>query len=310
MTLRHLRIFIAVAETKSMSEAARQCFITQPTVSQTIHELEEHYHTQLFERLSRKLYITDSGTRLLSYARQVVDQFQILEHSMLDDPAREILHIGATITVGTCLLPQILNDFEDKIQNVDTYACISNTAEIEQKLLDSSLDIGIVEGNVQSPELVAIPMIEDYLVLVCDRTHPFASRKIIRAEELEHEKFAMRESGSGTRALFEHYLHRHNLQVTIGWEANSPLAIRNAILYNRGLSVISVRLFEQEILAGDIRVICLDSREWERTFKLVYHKNKYLTPSIEAIRGILHNYRRPDFLDGIKVGLLQDSIYE
>ncbi|MCH1981953.1 LysR family transcriptional regulator [Ruminococcus sp. OA3] len=310
MTLRHLRIFIAVAETRSMSEAARQCFITQPTVSQTIHELEEHYNTQLFERLSRKLYITDSGTRLLSYARQVIDQFQILESSMLDNPAREILHIGATITVGTCLLPQILNDFEDKVRDVGTYACISNTAEIEQKLLDSSLDIGIVEGNVQSPDLVAIPMIEDYLVLVCDRNHPFAGRKVIKAEELEHEKFAMRESGSGTRALFEHYLHRHNLQVTIGWEANSPLAIRNAILYNRGLSVISVRLFEQEILAGDIRVICLASREWERTFKLVYHKNKYLTPSIEAIRCILHDYRRPDFLDGIQVGLLQDTMYE
>ncbi|UWP58151.1 LysR family transcriptional regulator [Ruminococcus gauvreauii] len=310
MTLRHLRIFIAVAETKSMSEAARQCFITQPTVSQTIHELEEHYGTQLFERLSRKLYITDSGTRLLSYARQVVDQFEILEHSMLDNPARETLHIGATITVGTCLLPQILNDFEQKMPGIDTYACISNTAEIEQKLLDSSLDIGIVEGNVQSPELISIPMIEDYLVLACDRSHPFATRRIIRAEELEYEKFVMRESGSGTRALFEHYLHRHNLQVTIGWEANSPLAIRNAILYNRGLSVISVRLFEQEILTGDIHVICLASREWERTFKLVYHKNKYLTPSIEAMRSILPNYRRPDFLGGIEVGLLQDNMYE
>ena len=82
MTLRHLKIFIAVAETKSMSAAARRCFITQPTVSQTIHELEEHYHTILFERLSRKLYITEAGKNLLSHARQVIDQFEQLEQSM------------------------------------------------------------------------------------------------------------------------------------------------------------------------------------------------------------------------------------
>ena len=87
MTLRHLKIFVAVAETKSMSAAARRCFITQPTVSQTIHELEEHYHTILFERLSRKLYITEAGKNLLSHARQVIDQFEQLEQSMAMIPS-------------------------------------------------------------------------------------------------------------------------------------------------------------------------------------------------------------------------------
>lgn len=105
MTLRHLKIFVAVAETKSMSAAARRCFITQPTVSQTIHELEEHYHTILFERLSRKLYITEAGKNLLSHARQVIDQFEQLEQSMADDSITQRLRIGATLTVGVCLLP-------------------------------------------------------------------------------------------------------------------------------------------------------------------------------------------------------------
>lgn len=152
MTLRHLKIFIAVAETRSMSAAARRCFITQPTVSQTIHELEEHYHTILFERLSRKLYITEAGKNLLSHARQVADQFDRLEQSMADSAVSQSLRIGATLTVGVCLLPNILNDFRSEMPQVSTYSCISNTADIEQKILDSSLDIGIVEGNIKSPD--------------------------------------------------------------------------------------------------------------------------------------------------------------
>ncbi|MGI6007917.1 MAG: LysR family transcriptional regulator [Ruminococcus sp.] len=304
MTLRHLKIFIAVAETKSMSAAARRCFITQPTVSQTIHELEEHYHTKLFERLSRKLYITEAGKNLLSHARQVIDQFDHLEQSMQNSAVNQPLRIGATLTVGVCLLPHILNDFSTIMPEVSTYSCISNTADIEQKLLDSSLDIGIVEGNIKSSDLISIPMVEDFLVLICSKGHPFALRDKIFAAELEGKNFAMREEGSGTRALFEHYLHRHNLKVNIAWEASSPMAIKNAVIYNVGLSVISVRLLQDEILSGDIYAICNPYNEWDRSFKLVYHKNKFLTPAIEQIREILKHYRRPDLLDYIKTGTL------
>ena len=308
MTLRHLKIFVAVAETKSMSAAARRCFITQPTVSQTIHELEEHYHTILFERLSRKLYITEAGKNLLSHARQVIDQFEQLEQSMADDSITQRLRIGATLTVGVCLLPHILNDFQEEMPAVSTYSYISNTEDIEQKILDSSLDIGIVEGNIKSPDLVSLPIIEDFLVLVCGRNHPFSQREQIPVQELEGKNFAMREAGSGTRALFEHYLHRHNLQVNIAWEASSPLAIKNAVDYNGGLSVMSIRLFQEEILNGDIHVVCNPYNEWERTFKLVYHKNKFMTSSIEQIRDILKRYRRPDILDYVKAGTLVNTV--
>ena len=304
MTLRHLKIFIAVAETRSMSAAARRCFITQPTVSQTIHELEEHYHTILFERLSRKLYITEAGKNLLSHARQVADQFDRLEQSMADSAVSQSLRIGATLTVGVCLLPNILNDFRSEMPQVSTYSCISNTADIEQKILDSSLDIGIVEGNIKSLDLLSIPIVEDFLVLICGRNHPFALRDQIPAWELEGKDFALREAGSGTRALFEHYLNPPNLKNNIAWEASSPLAIKNAVIYNGGLSVISVRLLEEEILQGSIHVICNPYNEWERTFKLVYHKNKFLTPAIEQIKEILNHYRRPDILDYVKTGTL------
>ena len=110
MTIRHLRIFVQVAETGKMSDAAKKCFITQPTVSQAIHELENHYQVQLFERLSKKLYITEAGKQLLLYAHSILSQFDVMETNMRELLADNFLRIGATITVGTCLLSFVLND--------------------------------------------------------------------------------------------------------------------------------------------------------------------------------------------------------
>ena len=82
MTIRHLKIFLQVADTGKMSAAAKNLFMTQPSVSQAIRELEEHYHTLLFERLSNKLYITESGKQLYTYAKMTVEQFDFLEEKM------------------------------------------------------------------------------------------------------------------------------------------------------------------------------------------------------------------------------------
>ena len=112
MTIRHLRIFVAVAETGKMSAAAERCFVTQPTVSQAVRELEDHYKTALFDRLSKKLYITEAGEQLLSYARKTLSQFDVLEANMAQLQRTELLRIGATITVGACLLSSVLNDLK------------------------------------------------------------------------------------------------------------------------------------------------------------------------------------------------------
>ena len=109
MTIRHLRIFIEVVKTGKMSIAAQKLFISQPTVSQAIRELEEHYGSKLFDRLSKKLYITTFGRELFKYATQVVENFDNLEKKMSDNLNMEDFRIGASVTVGTCLLSKVLS---------------------------------------------------------------------------------------------------------------------------------------------------------------------------------------------------------
>ena len=202
MTIRHLKIFIAVAETGSMSRAAQKLFLSQPTVSQAIRELEENYEVRLFERLSKRLYITPAGQELLGYAYQAVGQFDQLESRMQKNRRRESLRIGGTITVGACLLSNIMSDFKKMLPDAETFAYVGNTRTIEEKLLHSELDIAIVEGDIRNPDLISLSCIRDYLVLGCSREHPLARKEILHIPELNHQSFVMREKGSGTRAFY------------------------------------------------------------------------------------------------------------
>lgn len=295
MTIRHLRIFIAVAETKKMSLAAKKLYISQPTVSQAIRELEEHYGVKLFERLSKKLYITESGKFLLFHAKNIVAQFDNLEESMKTNYQKETLRIGASLTVGAILLSNILNDLESFNPNLDTYAYVNNTSVIEKKLLESSLDVAIVEGKVKSQDLISIPMIDDYLVLVCGIDHPLSNKKEVHLSDLENQKFVVREKGSGTRALLDEFLKFHNLKVKIVWEASSPDTIRHAVINNGCLALMPIRVMEKDILDHKMNVIFNTTDEWNRYFSLVYHKDKNINDSIDLLRDILKKYKSPNF---------------
>lgn len=304
MTIRHLKIFIEVVDSGKMSEAAKNLFISQPTVSQAIKELEDHYGGLLFERLSKRLYITEKGKRLLSYARNVVKQFDDMEEMMLLENYVEKLRIGATITVGNCILGDVVKGFKDKNPHVEIYSYVANTRDIEEKLLNSELDIGIVEGRVKSQDLVFIPEVEDFLVLVCGMNHPFANKETIRLEDLKNLKFAMREPGSGTRDLFERYMLEKGVPIKIAFEGNSTTAIKKIVIENNFLAAISVRLVEEEIKEGKMYPIISTDSEWDRYFSIVYHKNKLITNEMKDLIDVVSNYKYVDILEGVKVGKL------
>lgn len=291
MTIRHLTVFVAVAEYGSMSAAAKALYLSQPTVSQAIRELENHYHGLLFERLGKKLYLTDMGKLLLPHAREMTRQFQQLDELMQNQGQSSTLKLGFTITVGTCLAPSIVLDMQKKLPELNVCSFVTNTRTIEQKLLCSELDAAVVEGEIHSPELVVIPVIDDCLVLAAGKKHPFYSRSSIHVSELNGQKFAVREYGSGTRQLFEDYALRHALHIQTAWEANSPRTLLNAVLSNQILSVMSIRLMHHEIRHHSVRVFRNEAGEWNRKFKLVYHKNKFLTSAIYELENILHAYR-------------------
>ena len=302
MTIRHLTIFLAVAQQGTMSAAAKTLYLSQPTVSQAVSELEKHYNGLLFERLGKKLYLTDRGKLLLPLARELVQQFQQTEELMLNQGQSSTLKLGSTITVGTCLTPSVVVALQEHFPELSVYSYVSNTRDIEEKLLKSELDAAVVEGEILSPDLIVLPIIDDSLVLAVGKGHPFYTRQELDVADLQGQKFSMRESGSGTRQLFEDYASRHQLSYVTAWEANSPRVLLNAVLYNKILSVMSLRLMQHELRHGFIHAFYQADGEWNRKFKLVYHKNKFLTPAIYELEKILYAHQHMDLPK--KLGML------
>ena len=287
MTIWHLQIFVAVAETGSMSAAAKRYMIRQTSVSQKISELESHYGVLLFERLGNRLHITEAGEKLLPLARDLTSRFNFLEDYMESQHTLDRLRIGATITVGSGILPQLIERYRCENPDTDIFASISNTASISQKLLNNELDIALVEGIVKSPELISKPKLKDFLVLACGKGHPFYSKPSLHSRDLQDMDFVMREPGSGTRELFEQYLASRHVRIKIALEYNNPEAMLQAILVNRCMAVISVRLLEEAARAEEVHLFQNEGQEWNRTFNLVYHKNKHVTKSMRRFCTLL-----------------------
>ncbi len=308
MTLRHLRIFIEVARTGKMSTAAANCFISQPTVSQAIRELEEYYHVLLFERLSKKLFITQEGQTLLAYAQRTLEQYRLLEEAMDSVGTKTNLRIGATITIGTCLLSGIINALKQRFEALSTYTYVGNTKVIEEKLLKAELDVGIVEGTIESPDLICEPIAGDFLVLAAAPDHPLAARSCITVENLRDQDFVIREFGSGTRKLFYDYMNHLKIPFHIACEAGCPEAIKRAVLYNHCLTVISVRLLEDEIKDQSIRIFLNKENAWNRSFYLVYHKDKFVTEPMRQLKDIMKAYEKPYFPENQSYGMVSSHI--
>ncbi|ADU26182.1 LysR family transcriptional regulator [Ethanoligenens harbinense] len=282
MTLRHFQIFVAVCDTMNMTAAAQSLFMSQSAVSQAVAELERYYDVRLFERLSRKLYRTRAGEKLLSYARHMLGMNAEIEKDMKALREYSVMRIGASVTVGASVLPKLAAAFMRQHPETRIEVVEDNTRQVEQLILQDGVDIGLVEGETTSLDVVCRPFMQDELVLVCGKQHRFGRLTKIAPHELENEAFIIREKGSGTRKTFEDVMTAHGLSWKATWTCNNADTIKMAVAENLGVSVISKRSAENEIASGLLSVVTVDSVRFERTFKIIHHKNKYLTGPMHA----------------------------
>ena len=295
MTLRHIKIFTAVFRCSSVTKAAAELHLAQPSVSLAVKELEEYYGVRLFERIGRSISPTEAGKEFYGYALHIVSLFDEMEKKIRNWDTVGSLRIGASITIGTRILPVLLKEFRKEYPELRTEAFVGRSQAIEQRILDNAADIGLIENQPGNPDLCAIPFMQDELCAVVPPDHPLAGRKKAAAlEELAQYPFLMREKGSGTRALFDEYLERNHIPIHCLIEAPFPEAMKHAVIANHCLAVISVRLIEDEIRKGTIHMLQDPENIWNRTFKLVYHKDKFISESILTLKKLLEQYPKPE----------------
>lgn len=281
MTIRHFRIFAAVCDDMNMTRAAEKLFISQSAISQAISELESHYGTKLFERLSKKLYLTSAGEKLLGYSKHIIKMAQEAEDKLRDMADKGLIRIGASVTVGANILPELVCNYKSLSPETEIHVVENNTEIIEKMLLNNDIDVALVEGEISSSDIISKPFLEDELVLISGKTHEFAGRDAVSPEELKRNDYIVRERGSGTRNLFENVMAVNNIKWNYLWVCNNADTIKNAVIKGIGISAISMRSVTDEVKSGDLFVSRVVGIEFKRHFKIIYHKNKYITSQLE-----------------------------
>lgn len=278
MTIRDLEIFVTVAETGGIGAAAKKLYISQPTVSHVISQIEKTYQVKLFERLSKKMLITATGEEFLQYARYNLNNFKNMEHYLYHVSEQLTIHIGASLTVGGFFLADMISDFEKERPQIRVRVYIDNTKKIVRQLLDGSLDIAVLEGEIHSEEMITKIVYEDKMVLICGKDHPFAHKKSIRLEELKFVDCVLREEGSGTRDFLINLTEKQGISLVEKWVCHSSDSIINIVAAGQGVSLLS-----EAIVRNEPRVVQVPIEDvvMTRKFRIVYHKDKFISSALE-----------------------------
>ncbi|EQH22797.1 bacterial regulatory helix-turn-helix, lysR family protein [Clostridioides difficile DA00212] len=273
-----------------MSEVARNMYITQSSVSQAISEIEKEYGVKLFDRISKKLYLTEAGKKLLGYGRHLLAVNEEMNDCMKHCAKNIRIRVGATVTVGTCVISPIMLELYKVNPFIEPEVFVEDTRLIAKKLLNSELDIAIVEGKIKHPDIVTKSIINDNLVLICSHKHEFYKRDSIKVSELSNQSLIMRELGSGTRAQLEKQLKELKIPMNIRWSCYNSEAILRAVVDNFGIAVISELLIEDYLKKHLLWACDIEGINLHRTFDIAYHRSKFFTENISAFFDISVEY--------------------
>lgn len=289
MTLRHLRIFCAVREHGNMSAAAQALFLTQPTVSQAIRELEAHYGCVLFERLGRRLALTPAGDRLYPRARALVEQFDELEQVQCREGQRQLLRIGANLTVGCALLHDYLAQLEARCPGTEIQVYVSRSSDLMDRLEQNQLDLALTEELIGQPDYIQIPFYEDRILAAAHPDHPIFQLETVTPEALAAQRLLLRERGAGVREQFQRLMEARGLPCKPYWESVSSTVLIHAAQRKEGVAILPYQLARDalEDHAQLIREVPVTGLDFRRKLVLLYHRKKYISHMMSLLSEIV-----------------------
>ncbi|WP_374546895.1 LysR family transcriptional regulator [Rhodoblastus sp.] len=285
MTLEQLRIFVAVAEREHVTLAARDLNLTQSATSAAVAALEARYATRLFDRVGRRIALTEAGHLFLAEARAVLARARAAEQTLIDlaDLTRGSLTLAASQTIGNYWLPPLIQRYRELHPGVAITLAVDNTDGVARRIHDGAADIGLVEGAVDDPFLTSRPFAEDELVLVAPPDHPWAREPGRQPDDPRRGPWVLREPGSGTRAIFEAALAGLGIApgaLDIALELPSNEAVCSAVAAGAGVTVVSRLVVACALKAGVLTRVKLDLPP--RRFFALHHKEYSVTRAQKA----------------------------
>ncbi len=272
-------VFLEVSTTLSFSKAAEALFITQPAVSRHIKSLEEFYKVSLFERKGSTIQLTSAGNILRNYilkGQAIKKQLDFEISTQANEfNARGKLSVGASTTVALYILPPVLAAFRYAFDHVDISLMNRNSENILKALIDHKIDLGIVEGKTRISSVHYDHFITDEVVLVCSPMSELARNQKITLNELKGLPLALRERGSGTLAVVQQALNRHNISLAdlnVHIRLGGTEALKNFILADKlkgTLGFLPMKSVARQLNNGELTRILVENLTVSRDFYFI-----------------------------------------
>jgi len=285
VSLRQLRVFEAAASYRSFSKAAESLHLTQPGVSMHIKELETNAGIALFDRVGRRLYVTEAGEELLLRARDILRALRAAEEAFdgLKGLRRGRFHL-TVVSAAKYVAPRLLARFRDEHPQIDIRLAVNNRDAVIEQLMNNAVDMAIMGRSPESLDITAQAFADNPHVVIAAPNHPLTDRREIPESTIARETFIVREPGSGTWSAMQEFFASHRLAVEVGMEMASNETIKQAVMAGMGVSFVSRHSVDLELNTG--RLVALDVRGLPviRHWHVAHLAKKRLSPTARAFK--------------------------
>ncbi len=281
LTLRQIEVFEAIARCRSFTRAAEELHLTQPTVSMQIKKLVECVGMPLFEQIGKKIYLTDAGKELYTACRDVLGRIDRFGMTIADMQGLKQGHLRiAVVTTAKYFTPRLLGPFCQRYPGIEVALNVTNREQILARLAANEDDLYILGQPPEDLDVHFEPFMENPMVVIARRDHPFAGRKRVPLARIAGEPFLMREAGSGTRKAVERLIAEQGLRLNVRMELGSNEAIKQAIVGGLGISVLSRHTLALDTAMDELVILDVEHFPIRRQWYAVYPSGKQ--PSVVA----------------------------
>jgi DNA-binding transcriptional LysR family regulator len=278
ITIQQLEVLMALVEAGSFTRAAGKLFLSQPSLTKQIQNLEAAVGTRLVKRGGTGISLTPEGQIIYDYAKRIIRLREDAKERVVRQKAQESGHIylSASTIPATYILPHLIRRLKETHHGIQAYIQMHDSEETLQTILNDQAEIGFIGKEPVNKKLVVQRLWKDHLVLAVPFDHPLAKQKTARAGELAKMPFIIREKGSATRDLVEECLQKQLgtslSSFNVVCEMGSSEAVKEAILAGLGVSILSSFAIKREISQGLLTALHVSNCNMERYFYLVYKK--------------------------------------
>lgn len=285
MTIRDLEIFIEVVKAKNMSNAAKNLEISQPTVSHAISQIENEYNVKLFDRVSKKLYITDVGLRLYDFALNILEQFEETVIFLQSSSTAHNINLGVSSNFSSQFLLEIIDQYEEKKNDVSIRVYVDSREKIIQKLNAGIINLAILDGDVGVENNSAEPFFEDEIFIISSKNSSINDKDVLEAEDLKNKKFVLGDLDDYSKKILLNYLREKSIPIDLKFICQNKDMVLNIVKNTDALSIGASSSFNDHDLVkhrlSDISI--------KRTYYLVYHNDAFLKKNLKNFVNFVKN---------------------